>query len=610
MSWQRLTRERRHWFDEDAQSAAAAADDFPDGAASLESCGIQHGDMLFVSARPAIPAANSDATELGATEDDAAAETELMRAHPAAEVQGSPLAFRGWDLADETEANPAVPSASQAAASALLQSVRQTLRDQSATGTNGVDDQLEELSRLISLCGSGAHSSSFWSSVASSNTTAASSTPVPSLSGGPFGATRAAHASSAGDLADGATSSEPASADSSARDRSASSASRSRPQSHAQSRPQSHSTDLDGLTTARLDERGNAASTTHNADGHPDATATSAALAESQSQVEYWRDRYTRLRVKAEKMNAAGMSLRNQMDVAALAHEKQLLLLRGRIERRDARIALYERTLRAWERADLARGGDGRVHVEDAETATRTNRQAQLTSLAAAPAVTARATTAHHPTPPRSSSRTRASDPHSSDSGGGVDPCAEHGALRGSSPSGNGAPPSARRVRPDSASRVRPSRPSSGSTPVRAMAGVGSSAGGVGIADGVLSHAPTADESDAPRTAAAAASSLRSNSAAPLVRPASAGRSRRSSGVGTTLGVPISNGPSDGSATADWSVSPVVPLALSHVERDAAALHAASDASLIHSSRSQVRQAVEAAKLARSAHALRGGSAL
>jgi hypothetical protein len=570
--------------------------------------------MLFVSARPVIPAANSDATELAATEDDAAAETELMRAHPAAEVQGSPLAFRGWDLADEAEANPAVPSASQAAASALLQSVRQTLRDQSATGTNGVDDQLEELSRLISLCGSGAHSSSFWSSVASSNTTAASSTPVPSLSGGPFGAAGGTHAPFAGALADGATSSEPTSADSSARDRSASSASRSRPQSHAQARTQSHSNDFDGLTTARPDERGNTASTTHNVDGHADSTATSAALAESQSQVEYWRDRYTRLRVKAEKMNAAGLSLRNQMDVAALAHEKQLLLLRGRIERRDAKIALHERTLRAWERADLARGGDGHVHVEDAETATRANRQAQLTSLAAAPAVTARATTAHQPTPPRSSSRTRAAGSHGGDShsggDGGVDPYVEHGAPRGSSPSsgGNGAPPSARRVRPESASRVRPSRPSSGSTPVRAMAGVGSTAGGGGIADGVLTPAPAAVESDAPRTAAAAASSLRSNSAAPLVRPASAGRSRRSSGVGTALGVPISNGPSDGSATADWSVSPVVPLSLSHVERDAAALHAAADTSLIHSSRGQVRQVVEAAKLARSAHAIRNSA--
>jgi hypothetical protein len=130
---QLLTRERRHWFDDHANT-----DDFPEPQHTLHDCGIQHGDMLFVAtARPAVAAAEASEAEVRL---DLAAAADNTGAH------------RGWDLADNddaaTAASSAAPSAAFAAQStalALVKHVRATFHAQVSADHNNngaVDAQL------------------------------------------------------------------------------------------------------------------------------------------------------------------------------------------------------------------------------------------------------------------------------------------------------------------------------------------------------------------------------------------------------------------------------------------------------------------------------------
>lgn len=541
---QSLTRERRHWFDAAAAPGTAPThDDFIDETLSMQAAGIAHGDMLYVIEKPvrSHSSADSDAANGAATpaaaadddEDEAAAE-DAASAPPALQRNTS-LVFRGW-LADEVESATAVAAAqstalaSQSAATDLLQSIRASMRQ--FRGDPALDQQLEELNRLIPLCGP----SAAWASSAASAAEAAAAKPALPAEQSPANSARARPSSSSRGSSRGAS--------------------------------QNHELDDGGVSSGLGNSRPSSGSRSASA-----ATAAASAdpVAELTAQLDYWRGRYDRLRVKAEKMNAAGLSLQNSMDLAALQHEKSLLLMKGRLAKRDAKLALADRTIRAWQQRDRQEwGGDGTIELSPED-------RQELTSLASAPSLRSTSrpqqpqqSSLHQPTPPRS-----------------IADAASSSAAVDAAP---------RRARPESAGRYRSSRPSSGDSVGHVAVAAGAAPSSAGAATGA--YAPM----HSPPPAVAASS--------PLVRPSSAGRSRRAisaSAAGAAAAAPPS---SAAPLSSDSWTSAAAAFALPPHQAEAVALQAAQAQQQLLTSRSQVRQAVDSAKQARAGLVGSRGSAL
>ena len=539
---QSLTRERRHWFDAAAAPGTAPAhDDFTDDTLSMQAAGIAHGDMLYVIAKPtrAQSSVDSDASNGAVTpaadddEEESAAAAAASASPPALERHTS-LVFRGW-LADEVESAAAVAAAqsaalaSQAAATELLHSIRETIRRTAHGADPGLDPQLEELSRLILLCGPRAA----WESSAAAGAVAASAQPALSAEASPTDSIAPAR-----------------------------SVTRARPSSSSRnsSRGAPSSQELDDGGSHSLGH-----SRPSSASRLVSATAVAASadpVAELTNEVAYWRGRYDRLRVKAEKMNAAGLSLQNSLDVASLQHEKAMLLMKGRLAKRDAKLAVADRTIRAWQMRDrLEWGGDGSIELAPED-------RAELTSLASAPSLRSAARSQpqlqqqpsqpHPPAPPRSV----------------VEAPSSAAAI-------DVAP---RRPRPESAGRYRSSRPSSGDSAGHATAAIPSSA--------------------VPATSASLHSSPPPGaSSSPLIRPSSAGRSRRATGpsalTAAAVAAAAAAAPSSSPLSSDSWNSAASTLALPSHQLESVALHAAHAQQQLLTSRSQVRQAVDSAKQAR-----------
>jgi len=312
---QQLTRVRRPWFTDPDQAAGTnndGDDDFPDANKTVGEYELEHGDMIFLSTRvPSIDADSAESSHEPSRPTSASivsssfSRASTTASRPASSqstsstitTPSSNLSFPGWVGWGENLAE--AESGSQQQARTRAMELMQQLGDKIGED-NPQHDAVEELKEIIRR----------WMDTTLSNTTTAAGRP----------------ASVVPETVTAVAPSQPA------------------PWSIpllplSAMRPNSDDSTSIHNQESRLDDD---LITSRASDAHATNTPSADDL---QHQLTYWQDRYARLRVKAEKMNSAGMALKRQLDETILKYERSMEKMRGKVMRRDARILELESML-------------------------------------------------------------------------------------------------------------------------------------------------------------------------------------------------------------------------------------------------------------------------